>query len=177
MSDPKVAPDPLPDEGGDPLPDDSETPPDVQQPPEAEQCEPREPELICFPEVEPCSDDSDCAGDWTCEEIPDGGPDSWGGVAKACLPPGLVAVLDGRIQPDDSGADDESTSGEGQQPGDEEPVIDDDDERVEPSDAIGLGTQGGSEGSSGCALGGRGGTSPSPWLLLLLGLVGLRRRS
>lgn len=172
-SDPKLAPDPVPD--GDPAGDDSVAAPGTQ-PPEAEECAPSEPMLVCFPQVEVCEEDADCEGDWTCEALHDDGPGAWSGVEKACLPPGIVGVLDGSIEVEGSGVseDDVSGDGSGEAPGDED-VIDDDGDVTEPSnDALGLGTQGGSEGSSGCAVG----HHPSrgfPWWVLGVGLV-LRRR-
>lgn len=148
------------------------TPPPLQEPPE---CQPPEPHLACFPNVEPCSEDSDCAGDWLCTDIPEGGPDGWADVSKACLPPGLVAVIDGRIQPEGSGQSDSSADGSS---GSGDDLIGEEDVNSQPNDAVSLGTQGGSEGASGCSVGSDRALAPWSWLVSVLGLGGLlwRRR-
>jgi hypothetical protein len=90
-------------------------------------------------------------------------------VEKACLPPGLVAVLDGTIDLEGSSAG-EGTSGSGGERDD----LDEEDVKPPPDDALGLGTQGGSEGSSGCAL--RDGSSGAAWLWLLPSVLLVVRR-
>jgi MYXO-CTERM domain-containing protein len=137
-------------------------------PPSTEVCEPMPDTHLCFPARVPCATDADCSGDWSCVDfVATVGelPPWWEGVndPRACMPPGLVAVFEGRADFDESDgknstAADRAGSGSSAQ-------------------TPGRNTSGGSEDDGGCSVApgsteGKGITG-----LLLLGLaLGLRRR-
>jgi hypothetical protein len=93
--------------------------------------------------------------DWTCEDVPDGGPAEWADVTQACMPPVIAGVIDGRINVVGDGATTENDSQTGGLGEVEEDDLDDprdvDDDSAEP-ELMPLGTQGGSEGSAGCVI-------------------------
>lgn len=168
----------------DPRTDPSKPPPDVPAQGVGSdvplQCEPRD-VRVCLPAPVSCTSDADCLPEWQCVEVPPGGPESWDGVERACFPPGLIAAIDGRVKTEGGGAAQDNSSGEGPIRGEDRDLSDGDDGvgggSIEPPTAE-LGTQGGSEGSSGCHV-----TSPSNarssglWLGIGLSLLlGMRRR-
>lgn len=53
----------------------------------------------CFPPPVACETDADCDG-WICFDVPQSGnpPVGWEDLDKACMPPGLAAAIDGRIE-------------------------------------------------------------------------------
>lgn len=55
-------------------------------------------ERFCFPQFFPCEADAECDGDWTCTNLEAHAVEVpwWKGATHACLPPGVVAVVDGR---------------------------------------------------------------------------------
>jgi hypothetical protein len=129
----------------------------------------------CFPKPLACDDDSVCPDGWQCTALPPGGPDAWEGIERGCLPPGVIAGIDEVIPVvgvEGAKGSDESDTG-GSDEGTKVPVVTED--RAQPS----LGTQGGSEGTSGCALSeAPRGTRATPWAVLGTALIvgGLRRR-
>ncbi len=135
---------------------------------------------ICFPKLIPCESDADCIEDWTCEAVPEGGPEGWADVDTACLPPVISGALDGSIKVvGDGTTQSDAATGAGEE---EEVDLDDlaedqdADDLAEP-ELMPLGTQGGSEGSAGCAAAGHA-RGVSGWGLLLLAALGfsVRRR-
>lgn len=54
---------------------------------------------MCFPPPVECESDSDCDG-WICHAVPQSGnpPIGWEALDKACMPPGLVALIEDRIE-------------------------------------------------------------------------------
>jgi hypothetical protein len=87
------------------------------------------------------------------------------------LPPGIVAVIDGHI--DAEGGED--LDGRGEDNGSGNPLDPDSND----GDPVGLGTQGGSEGSSGCSMQPlKSGGSTGLWLTLFgLAWLKVRRRA
>lgn len=130
-----------------------------------------EPAGICFPELVECETDEDCTDGWICADIDDG-PPNWEEVERACLPPGIAAALDGDLEVD-GGEGSNDSGGLGAEG--EIPTIDGSDE-----DVVGLGTQGGSEGSApddACnvaAAGGHGRGVTWAWLAGVLALMSVR---
>jgi hypothetical protein len=145
-------------------------------------CEPDDVKA-CFPAPVACDDDDACPAGWTCMEVPPGGPESWDDIERSCFPPGLVAVLEDRIKVEGDGIGGSSEDGQA-----ESPVKRDDNENGVPNppplpqetSSPNLGTQGGSEGASGCALRGQPASGALPGVglaLMALGLLGRRRRT
>ncbi len=133
----------------------------------------------CFPKVFPCDTDADCMDDWTCEEVPEGGPDEWADVERACLPPVIVAVIEERIDVDADGIGRSESSQDTSAGGiDDVEEAKEDDVSSDENATIPLGTQGGSEGSASCAAAANDPSELASWALAFLGfaLVSLRRR-
>jgi hypothetical protein len=55
---------------------------------------------MCFPPPVACENDADCDG-WECHVFPKSGnpPIGWEDLDKSCMPPGLVALIEERIEP------------------------------------------------------------------------------
>lgn len=123
-------------------------------------------ELICLPAPVACESDAQCPSGWNCVLLDDDLP-GFAGLERGCLPPGLVAVLAGDLDVEGGdGASDSNSTGEESDPDLGIPGIDTND-----SDASNLsGTQGGTEGSAGCTVGGFGEPGEQGLGALLLGL-------
>lgn len=170
----------------DPRIDPAEPPPDAPDQGVDErpiQCEPRD-VRVCLPAPVSCTSDADCLPDWQCVEVPPGGPESWDGVEQACFPPGLIAAIDGRVKTEGGGSAEDANDAVGENPVRGEDGLGGDDDGVgggeilEPPTAE-LGTQGGSEGSSGCHVAAPAHAPRTGWLGFAIGLgllLGLRRR-
>ncbi len=72
-----------------------------------EVCETEPPQNMCFPARIPCATDGDCTDDWVCYDFGEEGalPPWWesDGNLLACMPPGIVAVLEGQAEFEDQG--------------------------------------------------------------------------
>ena len=88
--------------------------PGEECPPAEEECMVEPVANLCFPARSPCVTDADCPGDWTCLDfVATVGelPPWWEGVSdpRACMPPGLVAVFEGRADWEDGSGDSVTT--------------------------------------------------------------------
>lgn len=133
---------------------------------------------VCFPAPVACTEDDECQEGWSCKEVPPGGPDAWDELENACFPPGLVALLDKKIDAVGEGVG--SSEEDGSATGDPKGEDGSDNEVPQPpipqdTSMPNLGTQGGSEGAAGCGV-----ASPRsnalPGLGLALAALALLRR-
>jgi len=123
---------------------------------------------MCFPAHVPCATDADCADDWVCYDFGEEGafPPWWesDGNPRACLPSGIVAVIEGQAEFEDQGVQrsaDAAEAGSGSN-----------------AEAADEGASKGSGDSGGCSVasGSSDGAHIAGWLILGLGLGFARRR-
>ena len=136
-------------------------------PPPTEVCETDPDWNMCFPARAPCATDADCADDWVCYDFGEEGtlPPWWesDGNFLACMPPGIVAVIEGQAEFEDQGV---QSSAEADRVG-----------SGSSADTPDVGTSKGSGDSGGCSVkpGSLNGMDAGALLMLGLGLGFARR--